>query len=466
MPFSAASSSQFAPLPRGRHGLNPELVSADQQARIHAAIIHEVAQSGYLEITVESVTARAGVSRRAFYELYGNREECFLAACEAVARDWWQRSAQAYQAIFKGSRTTVRSQLRAGLKVLVDLVVDDPLGARVLLIELLNCAGAGLELLEREIGRLQQTLERALGTRRGGSLVMPRSMMPVLVGGVLEVVTIRLRQDRVDELPGLIDPLSDWMLSYRCPPRTAAALASERARLELAATTPGTRSAPPDQARTKDPPLWRDPAARPAARRDQRARILDVIPPLVAERGYAALTAGAICEAAACSHQTFRRHFVDAPDAFLAAYRAGNKALIEHALVAYEDAGSDWQAKVRAGLEAELGWLAAHPAQARIGFVEVFAAGPQALELRETELHMFTAALEPGFTLAKAERVQHPVVAEAIAGGIYRLIRGFIVRRGPEGLACLAPDAQYAALAPFKGTTAAAPPRGVRSAAP
>ncbi len=47
----------------------------------------EVAERGAANVSVAHVVERAGVSRRTFYELFADREECFLAAFDdAVSR--------------------------------------------------------------------------------------------------------------------------------------------------------------------------------------------------------------------------------------------------------------------------------------------------------------------------------------------------------------------------------------------
>jgi AcrR family transcriptional regulator len=58
-----------------------------QRARMLAAAVQVVGELGYERMSVARVTARAGVSRRTFYDLFEDREECFLAAFdETVAR--------------------------------------------------------------------------------------------------------------------------------------------------------------------------------------------------------------------------------------------------------------------------------------------------------------------------------------------------------------------------------------------
>src|SRR5215475_30569 len=64
----------------GRHGLLPSFVAANQRERIMAAVAQAAAELGYPEMSVEAIIARAGVSRRTFYEHFKNKEEAFLAA--------------------------------------------------------------------------------------------------------------------------------------------------------------------------------------------------------------------------------------------------------------------------------------------------------------------------------------------------------------------------------------------------
>jgi AcrR family transcriptional regulator len=51
-----------------------------------AALTQLVAERGYHEATVAQVARRAKVSRRGFYELFEDKERCFLAAQDPLAR--------------------------------------------------------------------------------------------------------------------------------------------------------------------------------------------------------------------------------------------------------------------------------------------------------------------------------------------------------------------------------------------
>ena len=70
-------------LPKGRHSLPQEYVVASQQRRLLRAMADAVAENGYAATTVADVVARAGVSRKTFYERFDGKQECFLALYDA-----------------------------------------------------------------------------------------------------------------------------------------------------------------------------------------------------------------------------------------------------------------------------------------------------------------------------------------------------------------------------------------------
>ena len=115
----------------------------------------------------------------------------------------------------------------------------------------------------------------------------------------------------------------------------------------------------------------------------QRTRLLEAVGRAVAEKGYAAATIDDVVRDAGVSKKTFYEHFSDKLDCFLAAYEAASDELLEHIRAAQDTADADWLARTSAGIHAYLRWLAAEPALARVFLIEIAAAGPAALELRE-----------------------------------------------------------------------------------
>ena len=71
-------------LPRGRHRLTREEVTASQRGRMLEAMAEAVAEKGYTHMAVADVVSGAGVSRETFYQHFADKEDCFLAAFDLV----------------------------------------------------------------------------------------------------------------------------------------------------------------------------------------------------------------------------------------------------------------------------------------------------------------------------------------------------------------------------------------------
>ena len=85
-------------LPRGPHHLAPMEVARHQRLRMHGAMVEAVAANGYADTSVKQIIGLAGVSRRAFYEQFANKEECFLATFDLIAARSVKRVHDAYRA--------------------------------------------------------------------------------------------------------------------------------------------------------------------------------------------------------------------------------------------------------------------------------------------------------------------------------------------------------------------------------
>lgn len=67
-------------LPRGRHNLSRDEVLDAQRERLMAAVTELIAAQGFLAVRVGDISARAGVSRAAFYACFETKEQCVFAA--------------------------------------------------------------------------------------------------------------------------------------------------------------------------------------------------------------------------------------------------------------------------------------------------------------------------------------------------------------------------------------------------
>ena len=83
LPLRSAGQAAAQPLPKGRHGLSRQFIASNQRERLLDAIANVVAEKGYAATRVADITDYAGVSRKTFYELFSDKEDCFLAAYDA-----------------------------------------------------------------------------------------------------------------------------------------------------------------------------------------------------------------------------------------------------------------------------------------------------------------------------------------------------------------------------------------------
>jgi AcrR family transcriptional regulator len=125
----------------------------------------------------------------------------------------------------------------------------------------------------------------------------------------------------------------------------------------------------------------------------QRARLLQAATETVAEQGYVKTTVADILARAGVSRATFYRLFRDREDCFQAAYRA-NAELVAGAMAAElqqvrASGERDPLARLDRVLGVYLSALQTAPALARVFLIEVYAAGPAAIEQRRASLERF-----------------------------------------------------------------------------
>src|SRR3954452_2874119 len=145
----------------------------------------------------------------------------------------------------------------------------------------------------------------------------------------------------------------------------------------------------------------------------QRQRMTTAMAAAVASKGYPAPTVGDVVAGAGVSRKTFYEHFRDKEECFLAAFDAGVEALLA-AIVAAEPDGPGWEETLRARVRAYLVTLASRPEFARTFLIEVFAAGPRALERRAQVHERFAQLIADLYADAPRESPALPAVPEPI----------------------------------------------------
>lgn len=118
-------------LPRGRHGLPRELVLQSQRERLLAGVVRVTATKGYQASSVADVLREAGVGRETFYKHFKDKEDCFVAANDALIANLEAVVKEAYDG--PGSWP---ERVRRGLAATLDWFAASPEIARVMMIEM------------------------------------------------------------------------------------------------------------------------------------------------------------------------------------------------------------------------------------------------------------------------------------------------------------------------------------------
>jgi AcrR family transcriptional regulator len=196
--------------------------------------------------------------------------------------------------------------------------------------------------------------------------------------------------------------------------------------------------------RTLEPAEGWEAAGRASVAASQRARMLDAVVQAVGDVGYARVTVADVVGAAGVSRRTFYEHFEDKQDCFLAAYRTGVAVVIEQVVAATASvAEDDWRERLRVGLDAYTGVLAAEPTFARTLLIDVLGAGREAVELRqqlyERFVVLFHALSERAARMDPSIDPAPDVFLRALVGGIGELVQQHILAEGAERLHELTP---------------------------
>jgi AcrR family transcriptional regulator/DNA-binding MarR family transcriptional regulator len=195
-----------------------------QRARLLDAAFSVVSEDGYRRMTARRVSGRAGVSNKTFYDLFTDREDCFLAAFDHAVEEI---AAVVFPAWVGEQEWATR--VRAGLGALLGFLDGESEMCRLLFVEAL---GAGPRVLERRaeiLGRLERVIDEG---RTGGKSARPPQELPPLtaagiVGATFSVIHGQLVEQPPEPLADLLNALmATIVLPYRG--RKAAARELER----------------------------------------------------------------------------------------------------------------------------------------------------------------------------------------------------------------------------------------------
>jgi AcrR family transcriptional regulator len=185
-------------------------------------------------------------------------------------------------------------------------------------------------------------------------------------------------------------------------------------------------SGPPRRQKLKPGPGM----SKPEVAEHQRRRLLAATIALTAECGYEGLTVRSLAAAAGVSSRTFYKHFANVEDCFASTFDAVMSGAARR--TDRTRGGGGWEGELRTAVRSLMEAIAARPREAHLALVDVFSAGPAALN-EHGPAGSFELLLADAFARAPAPVAAPRHLVIGIAAGTTRVARRTVMAgRGDE----------------------------------
>lgn len=157
-----------------------------------------VGEAGYGATTVPQVVARARVSQNAFYELFDDKLDCFLALADEMAEEILRQLNT-----FGTSGGDWLDALRRGTRRYLEWWQEHPAWTRAYLVELPSAGPRAVAHRQRQYGRFHEMFRAMAEWARASHPDLPPlwPLAPeVIVHAITELVADRVRAGRADAL--------------------------------------------------------------------------------------------------------------------------------------------------------------------------------------------------------------------------------------------------------------------------
>lgn len=190
-----------------------EFIARTQRDRLIDAMAKTVAVKGY-GVPLTEVCTAAGVSTRAFYEHFADKEECFMATFERGANLLQRAMSMAYD---QPGRWPVK--IRRGLEMLLHLLAAEPAFANLAIVEMLAAGPRGRERSRLLLQDFLRFFEEAPTPHKQR---VPVVAVEAVVAGVFGILFDYVSTKRTAELPGILPEVTYFVLTPFIGPRAAA----------------------------------------------------------------------------------------------------------------------------------------------------------------------------------------------------------------------------------------------------
>ena len=166
-----------------------------------------VAEHGYNKTTVALITDAASVSRRTFYEHFSGKEDCFLAAFDALSTHLFGLMAEAV-----AGQSEWSDQVAAALIAPLRFFASHPELARVYMVEAVSAGEIMADRREERARRLTAFLE-AGRSQRIGNRDLADGLEEAIAGGIITLLFSRVRAGEAEQLERFAPAMIEFALS-------------------------------------------------------------------------------------------------------------------------------------------------------------------------------------------------------------------------------------------------------------
>jgi AcrR family transcriptional regulator len=214
------SSSGSGPerLASGRHGLPRAYVASSQRERLREAMVRVAAEKGYAATTITEVVEAAGVSSATFYELFDDKESCFLEAFGAVNDVVVAHVSAAYLA---ADGEPWPERIAAALRAMVELLSAEADIARLTMVEGTAAGESARQVYGEALARFAPFLEE--GREYAGQNDLPADTARFAIGAGTSMIFDEIRAGRGADLERILPDLVFAVLMPYLGPEAAEA---------------------------------------------------------------------------------------------------------------------------------------------------------------------------------------------------------------------------------------------------
>jgi len=198
------------------------VVARSQRERLLDAAVDVIAEKGYRATTVADLTKAAGVSRTTFYELFEDKEACFLVAYDTAADVLARRIAGAFEA-----QEAWPNRMRAGLTAMLESLAVEPQVARLALVDVGSAGPRAQRRYRAALQRMTPFFDEGRDFAPGGRR-LPANTSRMAIGAVTGLVADEIEAGRADRLPALLPEILFATLVPYIGPAAAAREAGEK----------------------------------------------------------------------------------------------------------------------------------------------------------------------------------------------------------------------------------------------